>query len=271
MKKIPFLQRNPFVEKIYSAKFKEEPAGYTKINAADIQRMISAADFSAVLPKQEKGIRRSLALPYELAADSSISADKKYIVLSMQARNQAFGKQSAGTPYTVIAPGKYTHENGAAEVSRNWAFAVAAGDTINYQWPVDAFENGQYHLRLYGPNGFYREYTGNTNDPMLNVSCMSEYDINNRLTGNILIKMKNIGLDKDYLVKIKDNGYGNKGIQKELLRSGSQTIILSLAKTYGWYDFSLTIDGISTFEKRYAGRVETGKESFSDPLMGGMV
>jgi phospholipase C len=31
------------------------------------------------------------------------------------------------------------------------------------------------------------------------------------------------------------------------------------------------IKGNNLFEKRYAGRVETGKESFTDPMMGGMM
>jgi phospholipase C len=39
---------------------------------------------------------------------------------------------------------------------------------------------------------------------------------------------------------------------------------------FGWYDFSVFIEGNTVFEKRYAGHVETGKESKSDPLMAGL-
>jgi len=39
---------------------------------------------------------------------------------------------------------------------------------------------------------------------------------------------------------------------------------------FGWYDFTVKSEH-SSDEARYAGHVETGSPSFSDPLMGGMV
>ena len=45
-------------------------------------------------------------------------------------------------------------------------------------------------------------------------------------------------------------------------------VLLNLKASFGWYDFSVKIEGFEPFEQRFAGRVETGKESFSDPLMG---
>jgi phospholipase C len=266
--KIPFLDRNPFVEKIYSAKFKDKPTGYKKITDAEIEQMKTGADFSALIPNQEKGIRPSLALPYEISADSKITADKRHVEISMQSLTKAFGEKAVGVPYSVYAPGKFTDEKGLADVSRTWAFAVAAGDTINYQWPVDSFENGQYHLRVYGPNGFYREYKGTSNDPGLAINCGYEFDLRNKPTGNMIVIITNEDASKTFTAQIKDNAYGNKSIIKELAAAGKQDIILPLAKSFGWYDFSIRITGINNFEKRYAGRVETGKESFSDPFMG---
>jgi phospholipase C len=43
---------------------------------------------------------------------------------------------------------------------------------------------------------------------------------------------------------------------------------LNLRKSYNWYDFILSINGYPDFAKHYAGRVETGKSSYSDPAMG---
>jgi len=40
--------------------------------------------------------------------------------------------------------------------------------------------------------------------------------------------------------------------------------------TNDWYDFTVKA-GCSTEEAHYAGRVETGRPSFSDPLMGHVV
>ena len=36
-------------------------------------------------------------------------------------------------------------------------------------------------------------------------------------------------------------------------------------------DFSIKVAGYDDFEKCYAGRVETGKEGFSDPFMGRVI
>jgi hypothetical protein len=40
---------------------------------------------------------------------------------------------------------------------------------------------------------------------------------------------------------------------------------------HGWYDLIVTVAGDSTFKYRLAGHVETGKDSFSDPALGGLV
>jgi phospholipase C len=44
-----------------------------------------------------------------------------------------------------------------------------------------------------------------------------------------------------------------------------------LQKSKGWYDFVISIVGKNDFLKQYAGHLETGEESISDPFMGGML
>ena len=46
---------------------------------------------------------------------------------------------------------------------------------------------------------------------------------------------------------------------------------IDLSKSYNWYDLVIKITGIDSYEKRYAGRVETGAHSKSDPVMGGII
>jgi phospholipase C len=48
------------------------------------------------------------------------------------------------------------------------------------------------------------------------------------------------------------------------------SVILPCEQSHGWYDYTVKASG-SNAEARFAGRVETGKPSFTDPLMGGMV
>ncbi|MGH2644748.1 MAG: phospholipase domain-containing protein, partial [Chitinophagaceae bacterium] len=73
-------------------------------------------------------------------------------------------------------------------------------------------------------------------------------------------------------LEITDNAYKNKSVRKEL-QAGKETqsIVLNLSKSHNWYDFSIRIKGIDNFERRYAGHVETGKDSFTDPVMGGII
>ena len=72
-----------------------------------------------------------------------------------------------------------------------------------------------------------------------------------------------------YAVEIIDNAYKNQPI-KALLdtansKNGNTTIKLDLRKSFNWYDITVRVTGNNLFEKRYAGHVETGNESMSDP------
>ncbi len=267
---LPFLKRDRFVEDIYNAKFKREPNGFKQLSEQEINEIIQKPTALDQLVGQERGTRPSSALPYELYADATRSANKKHIEIKMTAGNKVFSKQAAGSPFTVYAPGRYTETD--VDISRNWGFAVKAGDSLTYTWPLHAFEDKQYHLRLYGPNGFYREFKGNAEDPELAVSV--EYELDPKLkkpTGNVLLHIANTDAKKAVQVTIRDNAYQKKDIVKEIAQGGNTALALSLKDSNGWYDFSLRINGVDVFEKRYAGRVETGKESISDPYMGRVI
>jgi phospholipase C len=48
-------------------------------------------------------------------------------------------------------------------------------------------------------------------------------------------------------------------------------VVLNLTKNHNWYDIGIKLKGYDTFEERFAGRVETGAPTKTDPLMGGIV
>jgi phospholipase C len=278
--KLPFISRDPFLEKIYNAKFKSEPSGYKKLSAKEIEQINSDPFSSSLLPEQETGIRPSNALPYQLYAEGQLSKDKKSFELKMQAKNEVFGAGSAGSPFKVYAPGKYVSiesenksentTNPLFEAGRSWDYAVTAGNDLTDNWPLNSFEEKNYHLRVYGPNGFFREFSGDANDPLVQVTC--EYQRNrlskNSLTGNIELRIVNLDPNNSHNLKIADHGYKNKPVFNVVAPSAEETVVIDLKKSFGWYDFSLSIKGNESFTKRYAGRVETGKESYSDPFMG---
>ena len=263
-----FLNRSEFIESIHKAQFKNLPSNYKRLTKEEIGQVNKDARSSPVMPVQEEGIRPSSALPYELYADGLLSADKKIFEISMKAGNEFFGNSSAGSPFHIYAPGKYKDED-----VRAWAYAVAPGDDLKDSWYITDFENRIYHLRAYGPNGFYREFMGREHDPLIDV--MVQYDRNDKQpTGKIVIQVTNREKGQQ-VISVVDNSYKSAVKQQSLgtrdSADASQIILLDTDRSFGWYDFSVRIKDNSSFIRRYAGRVETGLTSKTDPLMGRVV
>ncbi|MBO0726826.1 MAG: DUF756 domain-containing protein, partial [Blastocatellia bacterium] len=150
---------------------------------------------------------------------------------------------------------------------RTWNYAVAAGDRLTDQWPLNEFETQNYHLRVYGPNGFFREYIGSRSDPPIVVKCEYEPAGEGGLSGKIELRITNLSRESSCTVEITDLAYKQAKQTKIIAPSGTVSIPLDLERSSNWYDFSLKISGVEGFEKRYAGRVETGKIGISDPAM----
>jgi phospholipase C len=146
---------------------------------------------------------------------------------------------------------------------------VSAGDSLKDEWPLDAFEEKNYHLRVYGPNGFFREFKGDQKDPLIQINCGYQKNriLKKKLTGNLELNISNLSNGKAYDVKIMDNAYKKEPVFKKI-GNENETVVLDLSPSFGWYDFTVIVKGNSTFSQRFAGRVETGKESFTDPFMG---
>ena len=53
--------------------------------------------------------------------------------------------------------------------------------------------------------------------------------------------------------------------------TSEKTITLDTEKSFGWYDYALKIQDNESFERRLAGRIETGLPSKTDPQMGNLI
>ncbi|KQS30724.1 phosphocholine-specific phospholipase C [Dyadobacter sp. Leaf189] len=258
-----FLDKKPFIERIHQAQFKQAPDNFKKLTPAEI-REISENPASALFPTQEKGVRAACALPYELYVDNHFDKATGAIKVAYKAGNRVFGKQAAGSPFRVYAMNPYQNET-----LRSWDYSVSAGDSLADQYKISDFENGSYHLRVYGPNGFFREFTGDQNNPLLQVNC--EYEArNSKLTGNVIISITNQD-NKAQAIELVDNSYKTGSRKKTIAAGGSTQFTFNLAKSFNWYDLSVKVKDSQTFEERFAGRVETGSVTKTDPLMGGVV
>jgi phospholipase C len=272
------LEKTPFIKGIYDAKFQPLPTNYRMLTDDEIARTVIDPRTSPHLPRQEPGVKPSCALPYQLAADASLSDDRTTISVRLEARTEVFGPRSAGAPFNIFTPVRYV-ETGAdgkplpLDYVGSRSYAVIAGDRLTDSWPVASFENGRYHLRVHGPNGFYREHRGSAEDPALLIQC--EYESArgdaSKLTGNVLLLIKNLDAGKSFEVTIHDHAYGIAPIHQTIAAtSGDATtkIVIDSRSGQGWYDFSVLVEGFENFEKRHAGRVETGADGISDPFMG---
>lgn len=266
---LSFVPKNEFIESVHKAQFKRNPSGYRALSGNDISQVNKRSLAGGIMPVQEKGVRAASPIPYQLYADGQLTADKKLVAFKLTAANEIFGKQSAGAPFNAYA---YTG-NGDLQFR---SYAVAAGDTVADEWGLEHFTGGQYHLAICGPNGFFRELKGNDQDPGLHISVDYERDKKDgkKLSGNIIITATN-GSSKIPVIEITDNAYktGNHVLKPGAMAGSKekQSLVLDLSKSFGWYDISVKVKGYPAFEKRYAGHVETGKSSFTDPLMGGVV
>lgn len=72
-------------------------------------------------------------------------------------------------------------------------------------------------------------------------------------------------------IEVDDNAYNTQSQQMYLGKDAKKGLVLDFNKTGGWYDFSIKVLGDDIYEQRFAGRVETGKDSITDPFMGRIV
>lgn len=271
------LERNHFMQEVYNASFKELPKDYRPLSSNDIANAKNDLYKTSFMPHQEPGIRDSCALPYELYVDGQVIADKNSFHIQFTAADTFFGESAKGAPFNVYAPGNYKQKTPDGGVDflavQTWPFAVEKGHSLDYEWPLDHFGDEGYHLRVYGPNGFYREFMGNASDSELQIKCgyQKKRGFIKKLSGNVEIQIVNTSKKRDMDITVVDHAYGNPEQKIRIKKGAVERIVVGSAKSYGWYDFSVQLPLSSGFVRRYAGRVETGEASKSDPFMGRVV
>ncbi len=259
---LDFLNRNKFVVGIEKARYKEMPSNYTKLTAGQIGQINRSPGRSALMPRQEQGVSPACALPYELYADGSPGADGKYFELRLSAGDQVHGASAAGAPFNVYL--RNTREGSGMMAA---TYAVKPGDSLTRQYPFAMFTDAGYAIEVHGPNGFYRSFTGRAGSRLVEVQTSYE-QTGKALTGNLLMRLRNAG-DQSVSIEIRDHAYKTKPVTRTIEPRQGISVVLPLVQSHGWYDYSVKPSGSDT-EARFAGRVETGRASFTDPYMGGI-
>ena len=266
------VNRDAFFSSINEAQYRPIPNNFKKLDTHEIAQARENPR-SSWLPRQEDGVRAACALPYELSADGELGADGKLFVLHLSAGRERFGDHAAGAPFRVYAPGKVRARSGAStpfENGRTWDYAVSAGDSLVDEWHLEDFESGSYHLQVYGPNGFFREFHGAADDPLLKIKMLPMRP-GQTANGDAELQLVNSDPRRSLTITVDDMAYGSGQRIVKLGPAGSRladtSVTLALAANFGWYDLRIRVNNAPYFEQRYAGHIENGRESFSDPYM----
>ena len=186
------------------------------------------------LPRQERGVRPARALPYTLHADALVVGGEVRVTFGNVGRAAAvFQARSGGEPQT---------------------YTVEPGKSLDGTWPAP------YDLEVHGPNGFYRHFSGGADAAL---SVRASYDERHN---QISLRIANTGRSR--LAVTVRNAYTGFTTRLPLEPGRTATEHWSLTHTRGWYDLTVTAAGT---EHRYAGHLENGADSITDPAMGGLI
>jgi len=222
-------------------------------------RTVPTTPAVAALPVQADGVRPSRALPYDLQVNCKVKPGERALGARPRIDLSFHNDGRQGAVFHVYdrlrladLPRRYTVEHGK-HLSGTWAPTAS----------------GTYDLWVLGPNGFHRHVTGNAlravaeRQPNPEVRVRSDND-----SGELELKFLNDGGEHCQFV-LTPNQYHSTSAQYAVVARSENVIRLPLRSSGGWYDFTVTVRGLPGFSRRFAGRLETGQPSFSDPAMFG--
>ncbi|MGJ7529240.1 phosphocholine-specific phospholipase C [Variovorax sp. GB1P17] len=206
-----------------------------------------------LMPSQEPGTRKARPLPYEHFVHSRVDTRNVQIWLDF-ANTGSVG--AAFCVYNRLKPNDNPRR-----------YTVSPGDVLSDYWLLSDTK-GAYDFAAYGPNGYLCQYKGNASAVSQGTASPEAkvcYDVTN---GNVALTLTNSGSAACSVTV--SNAYSKKAARTHNLAAGATLQDLwVLSASSGWYDLSVSSDAGSSanapFLRRFAGHVETGKASMSDP------
>jgi phospholipase C len=211
---------------------------------------------SQSVPKQEAGVRRARALPYEFAARVD-GAGSRAGTLRIALRNT--GRE--GVVFQC-----YPNDG----VSAPSSYTVGAGHHLDADIALSAA--GTYDVSVLGPNGFWRRFTGATANGYARHG-QGEPEVHDHVEdGNLVLKLRNAGnapCNFDIVHKrVQGNAIVEETQTEHVGGDDSATVRIDLSRQHGWYDLRVTVADNRAFARHLAGHVENGQDSWSDPALG---
>ncbi|MDI1363498.1 MAG: phospholipase C, phosphocholine-specific [bacterium] len=200
---------------------------------------------------QEAGQRRARPLPYRLESHARVEDGLVWIDLI-----------NSGTVGAVFQVFDNTDRAGP------WRFTIGAGEHYAAgHWNGEG-GLGPYDLTVHGPNGFYRRLAGDARriEPLVKVSATRAHDLALSLwrpdRGPVSATVE---MAADYPLV---DGQSRRRLRA--LASGPAQTVWDLRGSDNWYDLTLRLPDDPTFIRRFAGHLETGAASRTDPAIGRM-
>ena len=200
------------------------------------------------VPAQEKGIRPARALPYELDVHGSVHASNGTVSLTFlnTGKVAAVFQVRSGNPSDAVR-----------------FYTVEPGKHLTGTWSATP----TYSLSVYGPNGFVRFFNGGIGSGAAVLDVRSSYESDD--SGLLILRIRNLAQGTAEVTVL--DAYTGKSTADLLHPHDDFESERSLGQFHGWYDVIVTVAGDTSFKYRLAGHVETGRDSFSDPALGGLV
>ena len=211
------------------------------------------------LPSQNAGVRPARPLPYDLQATAALTTGA-----GPNATTIAVTFQNTGGAAAVFHVYDRTR---LSEIPRR--YTVEAGKQLTGSFAPQA--TGAYDLWILGPNGFHRHIAGNARraaaagQPNPDVIAQAA-----PATGELVLTLVNTG-PVAVTFSVAHNKY-QPGAPRSINvpARGRSELRLGVAVAAHWYDVSVRVSGQPDFLRRFAGHIETGAPSVSDPAMEGL-
>jgi phospholipase C len=142
-------------------------------------------------------------------------------------------------------------------------YTIGAGARHAADW---AMPDGRYDLVVTGPNGFLRGFAGGIDTPFA-ATIAADGD------AAAVVTLSNHGTEPRRFTIRLDPAYRPTGRAEEALlvpAGGTARSRWDLARSDGWCDLSVGVEGDSAFRRRFAGHVDPRRQQRTDPAIGPM-
>jgi phospholipase C len=202
---------------------------------------------SQAMPRQERGLRRARAVPYELHVTATTDRESGKVALHFD---------NPGSAAAVL----HVRDGSGQDGPRT--YTVAARHALEDTWHFAASGNARYDLDVHGPNGYFRAFEGTLGAAAAHLAVGSFYHRDQSIT----LEVENRGATAAH-VRITD-AYARRTVQQEVEPGRTMTWHWPAELSFGWYDLTVEATSYPSFRRRLAGHVETGRDSVSDPALG---